>query len=122
MAYVIGNKDGLTRWMRRLARGMGTIVAAFFLLIGIGSAFGDSIPWSMESTVITVLFTTLVVGVIIAWWREGIGGLIVTLGAITLGAFAYCTADHNKVYAMVVMGGPLLVSGILFLICWRRTS
>ena len=122
MVKVGNTSDPTTKWLRGFARVIGSVVVAFFLLTGIGSAFGDSDPWTAESTVIAVLFTTLTVGVVVAWWREGIGGAIVTIGAITLGIFAYFSAGHNKIYAMLMMGVPLMVSGILFLICWRRSG
>ncbi len=61
------------------------------------------------------------VGVTIAWFREGIGGLIVVIGGIVLSIFAYITAGHNKVLAMTSSGIPFLIAGILFLIYWRRT-
>ena len=122
MANPNSDDDQLSKWLRRFARTIGSVFMAFFLLIGIGSAFSDDEPWTWESIVIVVLFIILTVGVVVAWWREGIGGTIITIGAITLGIFAYFSAGHNKVYAMLIMGGPLLASGISFLICWRRAN
>ncbi len=60
-------------------------------------------------------------GVLIAWRRERIGGTVMVIGAIALGTFAYVTAGHNKVFAVLVSGVPFLVPGILFLASWRRS-
>jgi hypothetical protein len=45
-----------------------------------------------------------------------------TVGAIVLGTFSYLTAEQGKVWNMLLMGGPTLVAGILFLACWRRSE
>lgn len=66
-----------------------------------------------------VIFAVL--GILISWWREGIGGTVVVIGAVALGTFAYVTAGFNKGWAMLITGGPLLVIGLLFLASWRRS-
>ena len=68
-----------------------------------------------------LLGVAAVVGVIIAWSREKIGGTVVLIGAIALSTFGYITAGFNKLFAMLVAGGPFLVAGILFLTSWRRS-
>ena len=50
------------------------------------------------------------------------GGVLLIVGAIVLGAFSYLTAEQGKVWNMLLMGGPTLVAGILFLACWRRSE
>ena len=76
-------------------------------------------PWPLEGTILAGLLIITVLGVLIAWSREGIGGTLLVVGAIVLGAFSYVTAEHDKVWNMLFMGGPFLVAGILFLACWR---
>ena len=66
--------DQATRWMRRIARGVGSLVGALLLLIGIVAAIWDPTPWSLEGAMLAGLVVTIVLGVLIAWWREGIGG------------------------------------------------
>jgi len=39
-----------------------------------------------------------------------------------LGTFSYLTAEQGKVWNILLMGGPFLVAGILFLACWRRSE
>jgi len=79
-------------------------------------------PWPLEGTILAGLLIITVLGVLIAWSREGIGGVLLVVGAIVLGAFSYVTAEHDKVGNMVFTGGPFLVAGILFLACWRGSE
>ena len=114
--------DRAAKWVRWIARGIGSLVGGLFLLIGIASAIFDPTPWSLEGAMLAGLVIFAVLGILIAWWREGIGGTVVLIGAIALGTFAYVTAGHNKVWAMLITGGPLLVTGILFLASWWRST
>jgi len=66
-------------------------VAAYWLFIGILSAIGEREPWMLESTMVASFIIALVLAVIIAWWREGVGGTIEAFST-----FAYFTAGHNK--------------------------
>jgi hypothetical protein len=76
-------------------------------------------PWPLEGTMLAGLLIITVLGVLIAWVREGIGGVLLVVGATVLGMFSYVTAEHTRVWNMLSMGGPFLVAGILFLACWR---
>jgi hypothetical protein len=79
-------------------------------------------PWPLEATILAGLLVITVLGVLIAWVREGIGGMLLVVGAIVLGAFSYVTAEHDKVWNMLFMGGPFLAAGILFLAYWRQSE
>ena len=125
MASISYTGDRTTKWIRWIARGIGSLVAVLCLLIGIAEVIWSHTPPSPEASQQGAMLAGLVIfavlGVLIAWWREGVGGTIVVIGAIALGTFAYVTAGHNKVWAMLITGGPFLVTGILFLACWRRS-
>ena len=53
-----------TTWIRRIARGVGTFVAAYWLFIGIISAIGEREPWTLESTMVASFIIALVLAVI----------------------------------------------------------
>ncbi len=110
-----------TTWIRRIARGIGTFVAAYWLFIGIISAVSGREPWTLESAMIASFITALVAAVIIAWRREGIGGTILVVCGAAFSTFAYFTAGHNKAIAMLVSGAPFIVAGVLFLVFRRRS-
>jgi hypothetical protein len=92
-------------------------------LVGAMGGWAEEIaasPWPLEGTMLAGLLIITILGVFIAWSREGIGGALLVVGAVVLGAFSYVTAEHDKVWNMLFMGGPFLVAGILFLACWRQ--
>lgn len=118
-------RDRAAKWMRWIARGIGTLTGVFCLLIGIAEVVWPHTPpapeASREGAMLAGLVSTNLLGVLIAWWREGIGGMVVVIGAMALGTFAYVTAGHNKVWAMLMAGGPFFVAGVLFLASWWRS-
>jgi hypothetical protein len=110
-----------TTWIRRIARGIGTFVAAYWLFIGIIGAVSGREPWTLESAMIASFIIVLVAAVITAWWREGVGGTILVVCGAAFSTFAYFTAGHNQAIAVLVSGAPFLVAGVLFLVSWRRS-
>ena len=110
------------KWIRWLARGTGSLAAAFWLFVGIVAGISETEPWTVESAILAGLILSSALGVLIAWFREGIGGGIVVMCAIAHSTFAYIVSGHNKGFAMLITGGPFLLSGILFLISWWRSK
>ena len=90
------------KWPRWIARGLGTLAGAWWLL--------------------AVLVIANVAGVALAWWRERLGGAILALAGAALCLFAYVTAGHNKGFAVLVSGAPFTVSGVLFLVSSERAK
>ncbi len=114
--------DPAAKRMHRVARGVGSFVAAFWLFAGIGSGMAESGPVGLEDVIMAVLITSTVVGVAVAWWRERIGGTTLLVCAVAHSTFAYFAAGRNKGFAMLTSGGPWLVVGLLFLASWRRSN
>jgi hypothetical protein len=85
------------------------------------SAIPDREPVTAEGVMVAVLFSGGVIGVLIAWWRERIGGLVLVVDAIALAVLIYVTAGHNRLGAALLIPSPLLASGILFLMSWQRS-
>ena len=121
MVSVSNNGDRATKWMRWIARGVGSLVVAFWLFMGIAYDIVESRPWTLEDMIMAGLVTTSALGVLIAWWREGIGGTILVICAAAHSTFAYVVAGHNKALAMLISGGPFLLIGALFLAVWWRS-
>ncbi len=112
------------KWQRWLARGIGSPFAAFYVFMGLGYAIQgilDPEPVRAEGVIVAVLFSAGVIGVLIAWWRERIGGLVLVVDAIVLAVFVYVTAGHNRLGAALLIPGPLFISGVLFLMSWKRS-
>jgi hypothetical protein len=106
--------------IRWIARGVGLLLAVFWLLTGIGSATVERGPLTVESAMLAVFMITLVLGVFISWRRERIGGTLLVICGAAFSAFAYFSAGRNKGFAMLVSGGPVMLSGMLFLASWWR--
>jgi hypothetical protein len=72
--------------------------------------------------VLAGLIVASALGVLLAWWREGIGGTILVICAVAHSTLATIASGHTKGFAMLITGGPLLVAGILFLASWWRSE
>jgi len=109
--------------MHVLARWVGTIVGAIYLLILVTPERLDTGANSpgIEGMILGGLIIIAIVGIVIAWWREGVGGTIVTVTAIALSVFGLVTAGRMKIIAALFGGGPFLLVGILFLISFQRS-
>jgi len=110
-----------SRWLRRLARGAGSLVAGFWLFIAVLGAVKGTEPWTVETSILMGLIIASAGSVAVGWWREGVGGALLIAVAVAHSTFAYFAAGHNKGLAMAVSGGPFLVVGLLFLASrWER--
>ena len=112
-------------WLRWVVRGLGTLVAGFWVFIGILQVIAGSDLWTVESTALAALIVAAAVAVAVGWWREGIGGLLLLIVGAAHGVFAYVAAGHNKLIAVAITGVPFLLLGLLFLASWwlsRRTE
>ena len=119
--------DKTTKVIHWTARVLGSVSGAFWVLaltlstiVEYKKGVEPTPEAKLEGTVLGFLIAVVVIGVIIAWFREGIGGFITLIGAVALSIFAYISAGHNKIFAMLTSGIPFLIAGILFLISWWR--
>lgn len=109
------------KWLRWMARGIGTLAAGFWLLAGTAAGIAGSDPFSIEAAVLTALIITSSVVVALAWWRERIGGALVLACGAGYSVFAYIASGHNRALAVLITGVPLLIAGGLFLASWRMS-
>jgi hypothetical protein len=59
-----------TKQIRWIARGTGSLVAVFWLLMGVLSGIIEPGPWSLESAIMGGLIVTSALGVLVARWRR----------------------------------------------------
>jgi len=106
------------------ARGISTFFISFFLLVVIGYATDTTSYQAPSHThdglVLRAFLLVTLVSVIIAWWREGIGGLMLTIVGLAAIVVFMLTNKPEAYWITLVTGAPFLVSGILYLKCWRR--
>lgn len=113
------------RWT---ARAISTLAAAFWLLILLDILACDVlvgfICLNWEMALLAGMVVASVISVIIAWRREGVGGLVMILWGLIFCAIAYITSRPQQVFSMLVSGVPFLIAGLLFLTSWwsRRSA
>jgi len=112
--------DKLTIQLRESAHTLGVTIAVLWILAGIGYAILD--PWTWKSELVIAFLFFLGLGVGIAWWKEGIGGIMLIVLSVAFSIFACIEATRNHVLAVFLSGVPFLIVGILFLATWRRAK
>ena len=75
----------MLRWIARI---MGSALVCFTLVFLVGSMMEDTgQPFKMPSAIITVIFIVWIISLaslILAWWKEGLGGWISLAGFISM--------------------------------------
>jgi hypothetical protein len=104
----------ILRWITRF---WSYIVVAFILLFVGAHIFGDGIGKMSLSDAIAFTFfpVGLTIGLIIAWWKESIGGIVATISII---AFHLTMLFNHGNLDFVFLIEMLAVPGPLFIICW----
>ncbi|UCF59670.1 MAG: hypothetical protein JSV37_07825, partial [Anaerolineaceae bacterium] len=116
------NNDRSPKILRWLARGLGTLMASLWLFIVVMSIFTESTELDTESTIMAILIFSSIFGVLVAWFRELEGGIILLIVTIAHSTFAFIVAGRNKGLAMLISGGPFFVIGSLFIATWWRSK
>jgi len=118
LSYNKTNK--ILRWAARI---LGTLIASFWLFIVIVSIIIEpALPRDPESIIMTALIFCSVIGVVIAWFSEIPGGIVLLVIAFAHSINAIFTAGHNKGLAVLIAGGPFLVISLLFLLSGRDSQ
>jgi hypothetical protein len=113
--------DRAGNWLRWAARGVGSLVAGYWLFIALAYAIGGHEPRSAESLTMTGLIVSSTAGTLIAWWRARIGGIVLLVIAVAHSVFALIASGHHRGVAVLIAGGPFLLAGLLFLASWWKT-
>lgn len=103
----------IIRWIARI---MGTLAIAFFFFMCIGETINNFQPFTIEGAMVVFFAIILLVGVLISWFKEEIGGIILIILGIAFAIFIYITAGTNKILASILISLPFWLSGILFYI------
>ena len=105
--------------IRKIARIASVIVGGYWAFaLSMEAIMLKKMVWNLETTLLVTLVVILLIGVVIAWINEKIGGTVLILAGIGFSVFAYFSAGRNQILAMSVSGVPFIICGILFLIAW----
>ncbi|HXI34152.1 MAG TPA: hypothetical protein VNH63_08735 [Gemmatimonadales bacterium] len=95
--------------LARICRWVGRVTSVIVLAFIVLSATVPAGPPSSVEVVGLVFFPGIVgVGFLLAWWREGLGALVATLGLV---GFYVCS----------LASGAHFARGPWFLVCWSPT-
>jgi hypothetical protein len=129
--------DRATKWMRWIARTWATVLIAFTLLMVTGYAWnwvttGEADPYAVDDyppieNVPPVFILLSVLGLGLAWRWEGLGGAIavVFLLLVLPILLVHWPITHDFPRYLLAPYGVwviIIIPGILFLICWRRSK
>ena len=118
----LGEAGRCTRW---LPRGLSIVVSGAFLLILALAVGNEDKPQGVALLVLAVLVLTI--GTTFAAWRwEKVGGLVVMILSLCLGAASYSASLTSELGSLSLLlaalyGFPFLVVGSLFWIGAQRT-
>lgn len=128
MEDIENTSDYERKALRNVARVISTAMAGFILLFGVGYLIEDLTSgrlmqeWTLERIGMNVYFLLILLGTCFAWWREVIGGTILTITGFIMLSVLLLTLDLHDYWITLIYGLPFILSGILFLIYWRRTK
>jgi hypothetical protein len=100
--------------LRSTARIIGIAILSLIAAFAIGEGVPNPLRGSIRENMLTLALLTMIVGQILAWKLEGIGGLLI-LGGLVLFAIV------NHEVPLNIMFAPWLVTGLLYLVCWWST-
>jgi hypothetical protein len=112
--------DDPKKWVRRRSKGLLialTIYGVLYLIV-----FGPDLAY-LGLSIPGLLFLFFCVGYLIVWKNEGIGGAVLILWYVAwwgLRPLLIASGYEDAFYFGVILGFPLLILGILFLVRWHR--
>ncbi len=75
---------------------------------------------SIETGPVYFMIVSVFIGFIVGWFVEVVGGLILTVGGLALGVYAYMATGADTPMTAVIYTVPFAVPGFLFLVSWYR--
>ena len=117
----INKSSRVIRWVARI---LGTILAVYLVLTTIANLIMDFKAWDFIPYVYFAFFIVFAIGVIIAWFKEKIGGIILIAGAVAGSIFSIIVGLNPASEVLMLIGSvglPFLIIGILFLVYWWKS-
>ena len=121
-------RDYERKAIRNVARGISSVVAGFILLFAVGqwiqelSAGRLTQEWRLSTTGMAVYCLLIAVGSVIGWWRENIGGTILIISGLGMLLAIFIFLAPQDYWMSLIFSLPFLLSGILYLIYWKRSK
>lgn len=104
------------------ARILSVILIIGFLYYFITNEYMRLEKMSIETGPIYFMIFSVFIGFIVSWFFEMIGGLVLVVGGLALGVYAFLSTGGDHAMTAVVYTVPFVVPGFLFLVSWFRRS
>ena len=121
-AREIGND--LVAGMRWVARLVGLFACGLFALFCVesGAQVLSTLSWSnLRGMPLFLALTLAIAGVLVAWRREAIGGVMSLAGGLMMLALVYLASGSGMTFTAFLLALPLLFAGALYLACSMGT-
>ena len=117
--------DRTTKWIRRIARTWSVVILAFTVVMIIGHLVvpdPNEVDYPPIENLLPLMMCLSVLGLGIAWRWEGLGGAI-SVGFFLANLALYWVIRQRffPLNALAILS-PVLITGMLFLVCWWRTG
>lgn len=100
----------------RILLGLTSVYALLYILFMVTKQYNTA---GSEPTVVKILFALFLVGYIVVWMNEGLGGAILVVWWIGMWYLGVFVAQSDRGAAQVI-GFPLFVLAVLFIIAWLK--
>jgi hypothetical protein len=113
-----------TNIIRRIARIWSAVIIGLGILVFIAEIIEatttELAPYPFYENLIPFTLFTGILGLVLAWRWEGVGGGITVLSVIA-NLVVYLFTGRTAVGVVVLILTPILIPGLLFLVCWMRS-
>ena len=119
------NINKSARVIRWVARILGTVLTVYLVFSNVANLIMDFKTWDFIAYIFFAFIIIFAIGVIIAWFKEKIGGIILIAGAVAGSIFSIIAGLNNPDFDImdfiILAGLPFLIIGILFLVYWWKS-
>ena len=105
----------MVRWVARL---FGSALVLMVIVFMIGEGPPNPLKMSAIEVVTSVAFLAMIAGLIVAWRREGLGGILVVGGFLAFWVLNFVSSHHFWLRG-AFPAFPIV--GFLYLFCWRQS-
>ncbi len=117
-------QNAKVRWIRWIARSSGLLLLALVISIAIGEGLaGEPLPtlrtMSLQEMLLWAAMAVMVLGTVVAWRWEGVGGAMTVGGALLFTAVNSIASGYLRINWVILV---FTMIGLLFMACWWRMS
>jgi hypothetical protein len=121
-------RDYERKAIRNVARVISSLVAGFILLFAVGQWISElsagrlTQDWRLSTTGMVVYIILIALGGSLGWWRENIGGTILVIAGLGMLSAIFIFLPPHDYWLSLIFCLPFMLSGILYLIYWKRSK